>query len=153
MIETGITGFEICSAGVIEEDDLGTPVYVPLDITYAPETGSVTVNQVVEGGRSVQFDFYTDGYFENDLTDEMKNILGLCVQYVWERRFNNDFLPRTPKIKDDSFDAGNESNWIAKGTERLKTIYGQLNSALVSFEQGLAAMETLPSGKKFKPPV
>lgn len=153
MIETGVTGYEICSAGVIEEDDFGTPRYVPLDTTYDPETGDVTVKEVVEGGRTVQFDFYTDGYFDNDLTDEMKNILGLCMQYVWERRFNNDFLTRTPKIKDDSFDIGNESNWIAKGTERMRTLYGQLNSALVSFEQGLAAMETLPMGKKFKGPV
>lgn len=152
MINTGITGYELCSAGVIEEDDLGTPVYVALDITYDNETGDMTLNQVVEAGRTVQIDFYTDGYFENDLTDDMKNILGLCVQYVWERRFNNDFLTRTPKIKDDSFDTGNESNWIAKGTERLRVIYGQLNSALVSFEQGLAAMQTLPSGGKFTMP-
>ena len=76
VISTGVPGYELCSAGVIEEDDLGTPIYVPVDITYDTDTGDVTVNEVVEGGRTVQFDFYTDGYFDNDLTDEMKNILG-----------------------------------------------------------------------------
>ena len=152
-IDTGVTGFEMCSVGVLEEDDIGTPVYRSVDAEYDAETGTVTVNEALGAEATVQMDFYTDGQFVNDLTEEMKNILGLCVQYVWERRFNNDFLSRTPKVKDDSFEVGNESNWIAKGTERLKTIYGQLNSALVSFEQGLAAMETLPVSDKFRRPV
>ena len=152
-LETGMTGFDMMSAGIVEEDDLGTPYYRTLDADYAPETGIVTVNEVVEAGRKLQCDFYTDGTFDYELTEEMKEILGQCVQYVWELRFNNDFLSRTQKIHDDSFTTGNESNWIAKGTERLKTIYGQLNSALVSFEQGLAAMETLPRAAKFKKPL
>lgn len=152
-IETGMTGYELMSAGYIEEDDVGTPSYRKVDVAYDPETGIVTLNEVVEAGRDLQFDFYTDGTFVYELTEEMKNILGLCVQYVWERRFNNDFLSRTPKIHDDSFTTGSESNWVAKGTERLRTIYGQLNSALVSFEQGLAAMETLPAANKFRKPL
>ncbi|MBR3688895.1 MAG: hypothetical protein IKL85_07465 [Lentisphaeria bacterium] len=152
-IDTGITGYELCSVGTLEEDDLGDPVYRKVDADYDSDTGIITVNEALGVGAKVQADFYTDGQFEYDLTEDMKNILGLCVQYVWERRFNNDFLSRTQKVKDDSFEVGNESNWIAKGTERLKVIYGQLNSAMVGFEQGLAAMETLPSSRKFKGPV
>lgn len=152
VIETGVAGYELCSAGVLEEDDLGAPVYRKIDAEYNSETGEVTVNDTVAPGSTVQFDYYTDGQFAYDLTEDMKNILGLCVQYVWERRFNNDFLTRTPKVKDDSFTVGNESNWIAKGTERLKAIYGQLNAAMVGFEQGLAAMQTLPAANKFKLP-
>lgn len=152
-VSTGMTGYELMSAGIIEEDDLGTPSYRSVDAEYDAETGTVTVNEVIEAGRELQFDFYTDGTFDYELTDEMKGILGLCVQYVWEFRFNNDFLPRTPKVHDDSFKTGNESNWIAKGTERMKMLYGQLNSAMVAFEQGLAAMETLPMASKFKKPL
>jgi len=152
-VDTGAAGYEMMSAGIIEEDDLGTPSYRSVDTEYDSETGEVTINEVVESGVELQFDFYTDGTFDYELTDEMKGILGLCVQYVWERRFNNDFLSRTPKIHDDSFTTGNESNWISKGTERMKMIYGQLNSALISFEQGLAAMETLPRANKFRKPL
>lgn len=153
VLNTGMTGYELMSAGIIEEDDLGTPSYRTVDASYNTETGAVTLNEVVESGRELQCDFYTDGTFDYELTDEMKGILGLCVQYVWEFRFNNDFLPRTPKVHDDSFKTGNESSWTSKGTERMKMIYGQLNSALVSFEQGLAAMETLPRASKFKKPL
>ena len=152
-VDTGILGYELMSAGYVDEDDLGTPSYKSVDAEYDPETGIVTLNEVVEAGRELQFDFYTDGTFDYELTEEMKNILGLCMQYVWERRFNNDFLTRTPKIRDDSFDTGNESNWISKGTERMKMIYGQLNSAMIAFEQGLAAMEPLPMASKFKRPI
>lgn len=152
-IDTGVTGYELCSVGVILTDDLGTPYYRAVKAEYDAETGKVTVAEPIADGCAVSVDFYTDGKFEYELTEEMKNILGICVQYVWEKRFNNDFLTRTPKIKDDSFDVGNEANWIAKGSERMRILYGQMNSALVSFEQGLAAMETLPVSGKFKGPM
>lgn len=152
-IETGITGYTLCSAGVLEEDDLGTIRYTPIDVTYDSETGDVTLNELVGSGVEIQFDFYTDGYFDNDLTEEMKNILGMCLQYVWEKRFANDFLNRTPKIKDSSFDVGNEANWISKGTERMRAIYGQLNSAMIAFEQALSANETIPSSKRHTMPI
>lgn len=152
VIVTGKTGYTLCSAGVLEEDDFGQPKYTPIEVEYDAETGDVTLLEVVGSGVEIQFDFYTDGYFDKDLTAEMKNILGLCVQYVWERRFANDFLYRTPKIRDKSFDTGNEANWNTKETERLKTIYGQLNSAMIAFEQALSANETIPNAFKHKMP-
>lgn len=153
VIETGITGHTLCSAGVLEEDDLGEIRYTPIEVSYDPETGDVTLQEVVGSGVEIQLDFYTDGHFDNDLTDEMKNILGLCLQYVWERRFNNDFLYRTPKAKDRNFDTGNEANWTGKGTERMRTVYGQLNSAMIAFEQALSANETIPSAFKHRMPL
>ena len=124
-----------------------------VNTTSAMDDGDVTLQEVVGSGVEIQLDFYTDGYFDHDLTDEMKNILGLCLQYVWERRFNNDFLYRTPKVKDRNFDTGNEANWISKGTERLRAIYGQLNSAMIGFEQALSANETIPAPFKHRMPL
>ena len=153
VLYTGKTGYELCSVGAMTTDDVGMPSYQRVSADYDPETGNVTLQEIVEAGVKVTCDFYSDGEFEYVLSEEMKNILGMCVQYVWERRFNNDYLTRVPKVKDDSFNIGNESNWIAKGTERLRVMYAQMNSALRSFEQGLAAMETLPVSAKYKNPL
>lgn len=152
VIETGKTGYTLCSAGVLEEDDLGQLKYTPIEVEYDAESGDVTLLEVVGSGVELQFDFYTDGYFEHDLTEEMKNILGMCLQYVWEKRFAGDFLYRTPKIRDKSFDTGNEANWTTKETERLRTVYGQLNSAMIAFEQALSANETIPNAFRHRMP-
>ena len=148
----GLEGYDMVSVGVLTEDEIGRVVYTPVKVSYDAETGEITPSETLYTGADVQIDYYKDGRFANDLTDRMKEILGLCVQYVWERRFNNDFLARTPKIKDNSFNIGSESNWVAKGTERLNALWGQLNSEMISFEQGLAALEKVPGTRKIQMP-
>ena len=132
-------GFEMASVIKIEPDGYGAYEFVPVPIkTYDAETGTVTVaSGLVKAGDQLAMDFYTDGLFDRELGLEMKRILGLLVQIVWENRFINDFLLQQPKIKDRSFDVGNEANHMRASTERLRFLNDQVNQELKSFEQNV----------------
>ncbi|MBQ2044911.1 MAG: hypothetical protein II261_08770 [Bacteroidaceae bacterium] len=137
-IETGVTGYEMANAVVHADDGCGNAVLLPLPIAYNAENGTVTIQQELAEGTTIEVDFYTDGEFQYELGAEMKRILGLCVQLVWENRFVNAFLLQQPKIKDRSFDVGSEGNHMNAGTNRLRMLTQQLNSELNAFEQAIA---------------
>lgn len=137
-INTEITGYEVCSCIKTVEDGYGgyTQLHVPAD--YDAESGEITIpSGFVNAGDSLSFDFYTDGYFARELGYDIKDILGLIVQYVWEFRFANDFLLQQPKIKDKSFDVGNEANYMRAATERMRMLQERINQRLKAFEQSL----------------
>ena len=138
-VETGKVGFEMISAVTIQPDGYGAYEFVPVPIkAYDAETGNVTFAAgVVKAGEELAIDFYTDGLFDRELCLAMKRILGLLVQIVWENRFINDFLLQQPKIKDRSFDVGNEANHMRASTERLRFLNDQVNQELKSFEQNV----------------
>ena len=137
-IETGLLNFDLANAIKIQPDGYGEYEYIPVQITYDPETGDVTIPAgKVEAGDSISFDFYTDGYFDRNLGYEVRRILGLLVQIVWENRFANDFLLQQPKIKDRSFDVGSEANHMRASTERMKFLNEQVNQEMKSFEQNV----------------
>ena len=139
-IETGKTGFEIVSAIKMQNSGYGTTEYVPIpDIIYDAQTGNVTIStNEISAGEQIALDFYTDGYFDRELGYDMKDILGLLIQYVWESRFANDYLIQQPKIKDKSFDVGNEANYMRAATERMRYLSERINQRLKAFEQRLA---------------
>lgn len=134
-ITTEAFGYEMCCGVIAKADGYGGIRYVPFAQEYDSATGIITLSQPIEAGARLELDFYTDGVFDRQLGGEMKRILGLCVQLVWENRFVNAFLIQQPKIKDKSFDVGNEANYMRSGTERLRALTRELNGELLAFEQ------------------
>lgn len=136
-IETGVKGYELCNAILIQADGYGGVANIPLPTEYDEETGVVTIQGAFQPGMTIDIDFYTDGVFDRNLGYDVKRILGLCVQVVWENRFVNAFLIQQPKIKDRSFDVGNEANYMRASTERLRELTARLNGELNAFEQDI----------------
>ena len=139
-VQTNLTKFEIATAVKVQPSGYGDYEYIPISgITYNPETGEVTIPESdAAANEKIAMDFYTDGYFDRELGYDMKDILGLLVQYLWEMRFANDFLLQQPKIKDKSFDVGNEANHMRASTERMRYLSERINQRLKSFEQNVA---------------
>ncbi len=136
-VNTEMTGYEMCSAVIRGEDRYGNPTETPAAAQYDPETGKITIAEAIPG-TVYDFDFYTDGYFENELTQEMKRLLGLCVQSVWENRFTSAWLPRAAKVSDRSFTPPNEANWTRAQEEKRRSLEAALNEELRHYEQNCA---------------
>lgn len=134
VIDTGKSGYEICSAVIVDANGGATAV----KSTYDAETGSVTIGQEIAAGTVIDIDFYTDGVFENELTEEQKRILGLCVVTDWFYRFTNDWLNMQPKVKDKTFDVGSESAQMTANTAKYKEMRNMLNDAMLRYEENVA---------------
>lgn len=142
-IPTGITGYELCSVVVRGTDRYGNVTETPYtQAQYDAETGDVSLEYVIPG-TVFDMDFYTDGYFKNDLTQEMKRILGLCVQSVWENRFTSAWLAREAKVTDRSFTPPNEANWTRAQEEKRRSLEATLNEELRQYEHNCAYMRTV----------
>lgn len=153
-IQTGEVGFEMASAVLVGKDEVGLPSYSPVSVGYDAVTGDVTVNADVAEGQQIDIDFYTDGYFDRELDDEMCHILSLCIAYTWLQRFVNTWLNMQPKIKDKSFDVGSESAQMTANTAKLKEARLALNDALLHYEENVAyAQKTDYQPPFLKPPV
>lgn len=154
-VPSGLTGYDLMSAGTMAEDVYGNPEYTPFAAaSYDPETGDITVNasetEPVPAGTVLSFDFYTDGAFDNDLTDGQRRILALCLQYVWEQSFTNEWLNRAPRAKDRSFDAGNVSSQTRANTERLNAIKRTLDDEMNGYAQTCEYMQAVPQTSRDK---
>lgn len=149
-IATEKTGYELMSAGTVTQDVYGNPIYTPISgASYDEDTGAVTIpasaDAPIEAGTVISLDFYTDGSFENELTGAQRRILGLCIQYVWETAFVNDWLNRAPRAKDRSFDAGNVANQVRTNTERITAVKRALDDAISAYSQNNAYMREVKS--------
>lgn len=146
-IATEMTGYDLMSAGIMSEDVYGNPVYTPTEATYDPETGTITIpasaDDPISAGTVYSFDFYTDGSFDNDLTDAQRRILALCIQYAWETAFVNDWLTRFPRAKDRSFDAGNVSSQTRANTERINAVRKALDDEMTGYAQTCAYLQAV----------
>lgn len=150
-IQTGKTGFDLCSGGIVTKGS-NTVSYTPVEISYDAETGDVVINTGLSGGQTVDFDFYTDGYFENDLTQRQQRILGMCVAYDWYRQFAATYLGITPKIIDPKFKInGTESGKIRADSERMRYLEEQLNGELNNYERACAYAKRVPDSRKIYP--
>lgn len=148
VIATGRQGYDICSAVTVSEDDMGNPVFTPIDVEYDGEAGTVTyAGELAEGERITMY-FYTDGEFENTLSPEIMRILGLCIQLAWECRYVADWLNRTPKVQDKTFTLPNAANQERADTERIKALSDNLNDEMRRYEENLAYRNTMPKEKK-----
>lgn len=152
-VETGMTGFDLCSAVLIGVDATGFAQYTPIPAQYDAETGAVTITADLTAGNSVDIDFYTDGVFDYELTPEMCEILAQCIGLKWfNRNFGNDWLGNMQKIKDKSFDVGSVSAQMTSVTARKKELRLALNDRLLHFEQNVTMRQGIPAQRKLAPP-
>lgn len=141
QIDTGLTGYELMSVVRMSEDGTeGTPY---ASASYDSETGIVTMPRQTEAGVVYELDFYTDGSFQT-LTNSQLRLFALAVCVVWDEHFTNNWLNRTPKIHDSSFDTVNEANYIDKTSASLLEHYQRFNDELHKYEQ-LCAYKTMRS--------
>lgn len=147
VIETGKTGFEVCTVSVHSVD--GDEITVVEEAVYDSETGDVTIPEELNSDVEYEIDFYKDGSF-NDLTPSMKRLYGLAVAIVWDERFSRNWLNMQPKIKDASFETINESNYMDKVTVRMKENEQKLHDALRKYEQDCAYLNVVSTANKAK---
>lgn len=136
-INTGKTGFELCNVGVLSVDQYNEADYTPVTgFTYDTETGDVEITGNYPTNTDFQFDFYTDGIFENELNYEIQEILSLCLAMVWETGFSGEWLNRTPILQDKTFKrASTESAWTEAQEHKRRAIETALNDRLMKYEQ------------------
>lgn len=125
-IETNLLAYDICSVGIVATDAYGDPTYTPLDAEYDGETGTVTVQSDLPQGAVLSIEVYKSGYFADTLNAMEIDILGYCIYYVWEHRFDNNALERTLKLRDSSFTTISEASATNANTSRQKLVDQQL---------------------------
>lgn len=135
--------YEICTCrAAVKEQYIAEVIYTPIPCSYDAEQGVITIAAadipLIPDGATLEFDFYKDGYFEKDLSLEMKKILGLCFALCWQMRFNNDWLSNVSKPQDKSFSEQNRANKMRADTERLEVIKRDLAGEIRAFEEGHA---------------
>ena len=149
-VNTELTGFDLVSAGVVTEDAVGDPVYIPLTVdSYDAETGDVVVSGDISLGDAIDIDFYTSGGFNAELNETEKGILAFCIYDVWEHRFDNNALERASKIRDANFTTISEASQTNAGTSRQKEVDSQLFDKLRMYELNAAYMKTVANEPLF----
>lgn len=143
-------GYELFNCQIQEVDDFDNTILYPTNIaTYDSENGTVTFHatpeQPIAKGTVLNMDFYTDGYFEENLTGDIMRILGICFQVVWQTRFNNDWLNIVPKVEDKSFYEQNRANKMKSDDDRLDKHQSDLASAMRRYEQKLVEKKVIPN--------
>lgn len=154
VIQTGLTGFELCNVGVVSQNQYGDVVYTPItSFSYNAESGDVTVSEAVPAGTKVQIDFYTDGVFDNDLNMEIQEVLCYCLNMVWETGFSGEWLNRTPILQDKTFKrASTESAWTEAQEHKRKAAENALNDRLMKYEQNAQYRQVVTyKNRKFNP--
>lgn len=134
-VYTGKIGFDLCSIVTVDSDGYATPY---TDFTYDSETGYITFGIQEKSGVIYDIDFYTDGYFNADLTPAQIRLFALAISVVWNERFENDWLNIQPKVKDNSFKTANEPGFISKVTERQLQYRQRFSDELRKYEQDVA---------------
>lgn len=149
-VSTGITDMDICSAGVVMDDEFGNPMYVPLAVeNYNAETGVVIISGDMTLGDEIDIDFYKSGAFAIDLNETECDILAFCIYDVWEHRFDNNALERASKIRDANFTTISEASQTAAGTARQAAVDSQLFDKLRMYEMNCAYLKTVSNTPLF----
>ena len=143
-VQTEITDMDICSAGVVMDDEFGNPQYVPLTVeNYNAETGEVIISGDMAVGDEIDIDFYKSGSFAVDLNETECDILAFCIYDVWEHRFDNNALERASKIRDANFTTISEASQTNAGTDRQREVDSQLFDKLRMYELNCAYLKTV----------
>ena len=148
-VETGKTGFELCSCVQVIRQRNGDAVYAPYtDFTYNAETGVVTFPQQDNAGTEYSLDFYTDGQFAHELTMKQKRLLAMAIAVNWDNRFNREWLNIQPKIHDRSFNPPNENTTMKESTARYEKNAQLFYAELRGYEQECAYMRTVNPARR-----
>ena len=141
-------GYDLCGVRMRYYDRTGALMLIPMPCYYDSATGDVFVapTQDVAEGTEFEIDFYKDGQFNNTLTPQMCDVIGLCFQYVWQDRFNTDWLSIVSKIEDKSFQEQNRANKMNADGMRLREIAIKLYDSMRKFEQDVAYKSRFPGG-------
>lgn len=143
-------GYDLAAVRLKSSDRTGAVVMIPLLSEYNSEIGYITIalpnGEPLPAGTVLDFDFYKDGQFAKTLTPQMMNIIGYCFQYVWQDRFNTDWVSIVSKIEDKSFQEQNRANKMNSDTMRLREIGAKLFGAMRKFEQDVMFRNALPNG-------
>lgn len=149
-VDTEITDMDICSAGVVNQDEFGNPQYIPLTVdSYDAETGDVVISGDMTLGDEIDIDFYKSGSFAVDLNDTECDILAFCIYDVWEHRFDNNALERASKIRDANFTTISEASQTNAGTDRQREVDSQLFDKLRMYELNCAYLKTVSNTPLF----
>lgn len=149
-VQTEITDMDICSAGVVMDDEFGNPQYIPLTVeNYNAETGKVLISGDMAVGDEIDIDFYKSGSFAVDLNETECDILAFCIYDVWEHRFDNNALERASKIRDANFTTISEASQTNAGTERQREVDSQLFDKLRMYELNCAYLKTVSNTPLF----
>ena len=134
-------GYEICACRIKSTDDTGEIILMPIAVDYNSATGVVTIDATIENpiesGTILDFDFYKDGYFTETLTPTIMNILGMCFQVIWLEGFSTEWLSMVTKVEDESFYEQNRANNKRADAEKLKLARQQLAGEMRRYEQNL----------------
>lgn len=133
-------GYELFSAQSITVSNRQVVSVQPIiNASYDADSAQVTIPASADNplttGTIIDFDFYTDGYFVNDLSPQIMSILGICFEYGWLTRFENDWLSYVSKVEDDSFFEQNRANRMKVGDARLERVRTKLASQMRKLEQ------------------
>lgn len=137
VVETGKTGYELCSCVLRIPQQNGTVALAPYAVSYDPETGNVTFPAQDAANLSYELDFYSDGAFPT-LTDSQMRLFALAIAVVWDERFSRNWLNLQAKIHDESFSTVNEANYMQQVTKRLHDNRISFNDELRWYEQRVA---------------
>lgn len=147
-VSTGLLGYQLATVTIIGTDQYGNPQYTEVtDFTYDEETGDVVLNTATAEGTMYDMNFYSDGVFDNDLSLEIKMILGECLHLVWEQRFSASWLDRAQKPRDKTFDLPNEANWTRAQMEKANLVRQRLSGLIYAYEQRVEYNHTFPNGR------
>lgn len=143
-------GYELFNCQIQEINDFENTILYPTNLaTYDRDNGTVTFHatseQPIAKGTVFNMDFYTDGYFTENLSGDIMRILGMCFQLVWQMRFNNDWLSIVPKVEDKSFFEQNRANKMKTDDERLNNYQSDLAGAMRRYEQKLVEKKVIPN--------
>lgn len=148
VISTGLTGYDICSVGVIAENKFGQMEYTPAElVNYNKETGEVKINGDYEAGTVFTVECYRGAAFEADLNDTEKEIIAAAINVVYEYRFDNDSLERTLKISDRGFETKSEASHMTANTARRKLVEQELYGKLRAYQDNLEYINVVMNAK------
>lgn len=148
------SGYDLCSARIKTITNNNQVLYTPLQIEYNADDGSVNVilsnGDTIAKDSFIDIDFYKDGYFENDLSPQIMNILGKCFQVIWQEHFNTDWLSMVSKVEDKSFYEQNRATKMNADTARMRLLREELAGEMRKLEQNLQYRQTIPSSNRLK---
>lgn len=143
-IETGETGYDICSAAVQAEDDFGEIELNPIPVqSYDTATGHVVLTGSFSAGTEIMLYFYKAASFKAELNHAEQGILAFAVYNRWEHRFDNNVPERTSKIRDAGFTTVSEASMTTANRGRMEKADHDLYDMMRAYQDDLDYLDVV----------